>query len=341
MAKEPYAGYPKIIHIDMDAFYASVEIRDNPSLAQRPMVVGGEARGVVLTANYEARRYGIHSAMPCFMARERCPALVFVKPRYEAYKEASQAMREIFLRYTDILEPLSLDEAFLDVSQHPSYASVIAKEIRHLIHKEIGITASAGVSCNKLVAKIASDFRKPNGLTVVAPDQVPAFMEPLPLRKIPGIGPVSDGRLKEQGFHTCQDIWNLGEQAAIDRFGSRFGAWLWRVSHGQGSSKVGEKRQRKSVGLQRSFPPKAYQVAELENRLTEMAETISRRLAKNQLVARTLTVKVKRANFKTSSRSLTSKADIYSSAKISAMAHRVFTVGGRLAWVSKSASESF
>ena len=196
-------GQRKIIHIDMDAFYASVEQRDNPVLRGRPVVVGHDGpRGVVATASYEARPYGIHSAMAVATAKRRCASLIVVEPRFEAYKAVSESIRNIFLDYTPIIEPLSLDEAFLDVSHHPS-ATIVAREIKRRIAEVTGLTASAGVSVNKMLAKIASDYRKPDGLTVITPSDIDNFVAALPVEKFFGIGEVTAGRMHRIGIFTC------------------------------------------------------------------------------------------------------------------------------------------
>lgn len=203
----------KIIHIDMDAFYASIEQRDNPSLKGKPLVVGGSphGRGVVSTCSYEARKYGIHSAMPCKEAYIRCPYAVFVRPRFYVYKEVSNQIRNIFHRYTDLVEPLSLDEAFLDVTENKKKiksATIIAKLIKEDIKRETGLTASAGVSYNKFVAKLASDYQKPNGLTVITEDNVQEFLDALPVKKFFGVGKVTERVLKNNGINTGYDLRN-------------------------------------------------------------------------------------------------------------------------------------
>ena len=194
----------KIIHIDMDAFYASIEQRDNHSLKGKPVIVGGnpQSRGVVATCSYEAREYGIHSAMPCKTAYKRCPYAIFVRPRFEVYKQVSYEIREIFYKYTDLVEPLSLDEAFLDVTENKlniKYATDVAKMIKKEIYEKTGLTASAGVSYNKFLAKLASDYNKPNGLTVIREDNAQSFLDNLPIRKFFGIGKVTQKTLKGLG----------------------------------------------------------------------------------------------------------------------------------------------
>ena len=224
----------KIIHVDMDAFYASVEQRDDPTLRGRPVAVGGGHRGVVAAASYEARRFGIRSAMPAVTARRRCPDLVFVKPRFDAYREVSNQIRSIFADYTELIEPLSLDEAYLDVSEDRRLlgsARAIAEDIRGRIRAETGLTASAGVSYCKFIAKLASDYRKPDGLTVIRPEQGADFVASLPVARFHGVGPVTARRMEALGILTGADLraWSLGELEA--RFGSS-GAWYYRICRG-------------------------------------------------------------------------------------------------------------
>ena len=224
----------KIVHIDMDAFYANVEVLDRPELRGLPLVVGGRpgTRSVVCTASYEARTFGVKSAMPTTLAAKLCPDAIFVPPRFDRYKEISAQVRAIFERYTDLIEPLSLDEAYLDVSDHPTlFATQIANQIRQAVHQELGLTCSAGVAPNKLVAKIASDFNKPNGITIVQPHQVEAFMENLPLRKIHGVGPATEKRLAQLGYHICRDLWGCNAEQLENTLGS-MGRWIARAAKG-------------------------------------------------------------------------------------------------------------
>ena len=207
----------KIIHIDMDAFYASIEQRDKPSLKGKPVIVGGnpQSRGVVATCSYEAREYGIHSAMPCKTAYKRCPYAIFVRPRFEVYKQVSYEIREIFYKYTDLVEPLSLDEAFLDVTENKlniKYATDVAKMIKKEIYEKTGLTASAGVSYNKFLAKLASDYNKPNGLTVIREDNAQSFLDNLPIRKFFGIGKVTQKTLKGLGVENGYDLRHDGNK---------------------------------------------------------------------------------------------------------------------------------
>src|SRR5471030_1011350 len=230
-------GIRKIIHIDMDAFYASVEQRDNPEYRGKPIVVGGlpEGRGgVVATASYEARKFGIRSAMPSKQALQLCPHAIFVRPRFQAYKEASQHIREIFSRYTDLIEPLSLDEAYLDVTNDKlniGSAIEIAKQIKQAIKDELQLTASAGVSINKFVAKIASDINKPDGLKFIGPSAVEVFMEKLPVEKFHGVGKVTAQKMKNMGLHTGEDLKKLAEDELIKHFG-KAGKFYYQIVRG-------------------------------------------------------------------------------------------------------------
>ncbi len=247
----------KIIHIDMDCFYAAVEMRDNPHYRGRPLAVGGheKQRGVLSTCNYEARKYGIRSAMPTGQALKLCPHLLVVPGRMSVYKDVSRKIHDIFRRYTSIIEPLSLDEAYLDVTDvklcHGS-ATLIAQSIRRDIWNELELTASAGVAPVKFLAKVASDINKPNGQCVVTPDEVQTVVDKLPLEKIPGVGKVSLEKLHQAGFFVCEDIKNTDYRELLMRFG-RLGASLWKKSHGIDNREVVVERERKSVGVERTF----------------------------------------------------------------------------------------
>ncbi|MEZ9439853.1 DNA polymerase IV [Vibrio atlanticus] len=247
----------KIIHVDMDCFYAAVEMRDNPAYRNRPLAVGGheKQRGVLSTCNYEARKFGIRSAMPTGKALQLCPNLLVVPGRMSVYVEISKKIREIFSRYTALIEPLSLDEAFLDVTEsklcHGS-ATLIAESIRRDIWNELNLTASAGVAPIKFLAKVASDMNKPNGQFVIPPQDVQAVIDDLPLEKIPGVGKVSIEKLHQAGFFTCKDIKESDYRDLLLRFG-RQGASLWKRSHGIDDREVIIERERKSVGVERTF----------------------------------------------------------------------------------------
>ena len=247
----------KIVHIDMDAFYVSVEIRDNPQLKGKPVAVGGKSnrRGVLSTCNYIARQYGVRSAMPTSLALNKCPNLIVVPGRMEIYRETSQSIRKIFERYTDIIEPLSLDEAYLDLTDsdlHFGSATLIAQEIRQEIFKETGLTASAGIAPLKFVAKVASDLNKPNGQCTIGPDDINDFLATLALKKISGVGKVTSEKLSRLGFDTCDDIRRSTESFLVEKFG-KYGRVLWNSSHGIDEREVQVARERKSVGVERTF----------------------------------------------------------------------------------------
>ncbi|MEZ8268329.1 DNA polymerase IV [Vibrio cyclitrophicus] len=271
----------KIIHVDMDCFYAAVEMRDNPSYRNRPLAVGGheKQRGVLSTCNYEARKFGVRSAMPTAKALQLCPGLLVVPGRMPVYVETSKKIREIFSRYTSIIEPLSLDEAFLDVTdskQCLGSATLIAESIRRDIWNELNLTASAGIAPIKFLAKVASDLNKPNGQFVIPPQDVQAVIDELPLEKIPGVGKVSIEKLHQSGFFTCKDIKESDYRDLLLRFG-RQGASLWKRSHGIDDREVIIERERKSVGVERTFTQNISTYAEcwqvIEDKLFPELET--------------------------------------------------------------------
>ncbi|OEE17255.1 DNA polymerase IV [Vibrio cyclitrophicus ZF205] len=271
----------KIIHVDMDCFYAAVEMRDNPSYRNRPLAVGGheKQRGVLSTCNYEARKFGVRSAMPTAKALQLCPGLLVVPGRMQVYVETSKKIREIFSRYTSIIEPLSLDEAFLDVTdskQCLGSATLIAESIRRDIWNELNLTASAGIAPIKFLAKVASDLNKPNGQFVIPPQDVQAVIDELPLEKIPGVGKVSIEKLHQSGFFTCKDIKESDYRDLLLRFG-RQGASLWKRSHGIDDREVIIERERKSVGVERTFTQNISTYAEcwqvIEDKLFPELET--------------------------------------------------------------------
>ena len=298
----------KIIHIDMDAFYASVEQRDNPDYRGKPIVVGGlpEGRGgVVATASYEARKFGIRSAMPSKTALKLCPHAIFVRPRFAAYKEVSNHIREIFSRYTDLIEPLSLDEAYLDVTNDKlgiGSAIDIAKAIKQAIKDELNLTASAGVSVNKFVAKIASDMNKPDGLKFIGPSAIEAFMEALPVEKFYGVGKVTAEKMKKIGLFTGADLKNLEEEQLVNHFG-KSGRFFYRIVRGIDERPVEPDQETKSVGAEDTFPYDLTSLEEMEPELDKLALIVHNRLTKNNLKARTITLKVKYSDFKQITRS--------------------------------------
>ncbi|RPD42045.1 DNA polymerase IV [Chitinophaga barathri] len=293
----------KIIHIDMDAFYASVEQRDNPDYRGKPIAVGGspEGRGgVVATASYEARKYGVRSAMPSKRALQLCPQIIFVSPRFAAYREVSQHVREIFRRYTDLIEPLSLDEAYLDVTEDKlniGSAIAIAQQIKQAIRDELRLTASAGVSVNKFVAKIASDMQKPDGLTFIAPSQVESFMENLPVEKFFGVGKVTADKMKRMNLHTGADLKKLTENDLVQHFG-KTGRFYFKIVRGQDDRPVQPHRETKSVGAEDTFPHDLTTLEEMYPELDKIALTVANRLQKHQLKGKTVTLKIKYSDFR-------------------------------------------
>jgi DNA polymerase-4 len=295
--------YPrKIIHIDMDAFYASVEQRDHPEYRGKPLIVGGppERRGVVATASYEARRFGIRSAMSSIKAQLLCPEAIFVFPRFDVYKAVSQSIREIFRRYTDMIEPLSLDEAFLDVTkdkQGIGSAIEIAQQIKKAIRDELHLTASAGVSVNKFVAKIASDMNKPDGLTFIGPSSVTSFMENLPVEKFFGVGKVTAEKMKNLNLHTGADLKRLEEGEMVRLFGKP-GKFYYQIVRGVDNREVQPSRAIKSLAAEDTFYQDLDTLEEMNKELDRLGEKVATRLEKYGLKGRTLTLKVKYSDFK-------------------------------------------
>ncbi len=303
MESETNKKLRKIIHIDMDAFYASVEQRDNPEYRGKAIAVGGspEGRGgVVATASYEARKFGVRSAMPSKRALQLCPEIIFVRPRFDVYKEASRKIREIFSRHTDIIEPLSLDEAFLDVTedkQQIGSAIEIAKLIKQAIKDELQLTASAGVSVNKFVAKIASDLNKPDGLTFIGPSSIESFMEKLPVEKFFGVGKVTAEKMKRMGLHTGADLKRLSENDLKTHFG-KVGSFYFRIVRGIDEREVQPHRETKSLGAEDTFPYDLTRTEEMNVELEKIAITVYERLKRYGLKGRTVTLKIKYSDFR-------------------------------------------
>src|SRR6476659_1636989 len=289
----------KIIHVDMDAFYASVEQRDNPELSGKPVAVGGGHRGVVMAASYEARKFGIRSAMPSVTAKRRCPQLIFVKTAFDVYRAVSQQIRAIFLDYTDLVEPLSLDEAYLDVTEDRhglGSARAIAEDIRRRIREETGLTASAGVSYCKFVAKLASDHRKPDGLCVITPEKGADFVASLPVARFHGVGPVTARKMEQLGILTGADLrsWSLGELES--HFGSS-AEWYWRICRGIDEREVKPDRPYKSVSAERTFDEDLRDPERLAAELDRIAGYAWDRIKRAEVAGRTVTRKVKFGDF--------------------------------------------
>ncbi|MCW3797900.1 DNA polymerase IV [Sphingomonas sp. BN140010] len=315
----------KIIHVDMDAFFASVEQRDNPELRGKPVAVGGGHRGVVAAASYEARKFGVRSALPSVTARRRCPDLVFVKPRFDAYRDVSGQIRAIFADYTDLIEPLSLDEAYLDVTEDRlglGSAKAIAEDIRRRIRAETQLTASAGVSCCKFVAKLASDQNKPDGLCVIRPHEAARYIASLPVGRFHGIGPKTAERLNALGIHTGADLQQLSLEELTGRFGSS-GEWYHRICRGIDERPVRSERQAKSVSAERTFDSDLSDPAALHAELDRVAGLAWQRIERHSVAGRTVTLKVRYADFQLISRACSSPEPIADLRRFSAAGHHL------------------
>lgn len=298
----------KIIHVDMDAFYASIEQLDNPELKGKPIAVGGGGeRGVVAAASYEARKFNVKSALSGRIAKERCPHLIFVKPRFERYKEISSIIRSIFFEYTDLVEPLSLDEAFLDVTENkvnnPS-ASLIAQEIRAKILERTGLTASAGISINKFIAKVASDINKPNGQKTIKPKEVIPFLEELPVAKFFGVGKVTAQKMYKLGIYKGLDLKQKSLEELQNHFG-KSGQHYYNIVRGIQHSKVSPNRVRKSIAAERTFNNDISSEKEILEKLTLIGIELDKRLKKNKAKGKTITLKIKYRDFTVQTRSKT------------------------------------
>ncbi|EAZ96690.1 DNA polymerase IV [Flavobacteria bacterium BAL38] len=292
----------------MDAFYASVEQMDNPNLKGKPLAVGGsEVRGVVSAASYEARKFGVRSAISGIQAKKLCPDLIFVPPRFDRYKEISKQIRKIFLDYTDLVEPLSLDEAYLDVTENkkgnPS-ATLIAQEIRKRIFEEVGLTASAGISANKFVAKIASDYNKPNGQKTVNPDEIEPFLEKLDVKKFYGVGKVTAEKMYQLGIFTGYDLKQKSVEYLENHFGNS-GLHYFQIVRGIHNSAVKPNRKIKSVGAERTFGENLSSEIFMEERLQSIAKELEKRLQKSKISGKTITLKIKYSDFTLQTRSKT------------------------------------
>lgn len=313
----------KIIHVDMDAFYAAVEQRDDPALRGRPVAVGGGGpRGVVMAASYEARPFGVRSAMPAVTARRLCPDLIFVRPRFDAYTAASRAIRDIFLSYTDLVEPLSLDEAYLDVTapkRGPPSATGIARAIKAEIRARTGLTASAGVSFNKFLAKVASDMDKPDGLYVIRPQEAEAFIARLPIERFFGIGPVTARRMKALGIHTGADLRARSEAELVNRFG-KVGRHYFRIVRGQDDREVSPDRPYKSIGAEETFDADLSDPAAMLETLKPIAERVAARMARADRFGRTVTLKIKHHDFTVLTRQHTLAEPVHSADELIALA---------------------
>ena len=325
----------KIIHIDMDAFYASVEQRDDPALRGKPVVVGGspQGRGVVAAASYEARKFGIRSAMPAAHALRLCPDVVFIRPRFDVYKQVSLQIREIFLEYTDLVEPLSLDEAYLDVTENkpgnPS-ATLIAREIKQKIRDRTGLTASAGVSFNKFLAKIASDLRKPDGLAIIHPQKASDFISRLPIGKFHGIGKATEAKMHRLGINNGADLRSWSKWDLNKHFG-KVGTFYYNIARAIDERPVRTERIPKSIGKEKTFTRDVESVEWLTGFLGTLSDQVAEKLQREEAEARTVTLKLRYDNFDSLTRSFTPGHLISQSSEIADIASRLLkeTEAGR------------
>ena len=299
----------KIIHIDMDAFFASVEQRDNPDLLGKPVVIGGSpsGRGVVCTASYEAREFGIHSAMPCYKAKKLCPDAIFVSPNHQKYKDVSKVLHKIFHEVTDIIEPISLDEAFLDVTINKfkeTSATLLAAYICSRIRAELKLTASAGVSSVKFMAKLASDMKKPNGITTITPDQIVSTISDLPVKKLWGVGPSTEKKLHALGLYKISDLRKKNSRFLFDHLGKQ-GQFLYELSYGRDDRQVGTSSKSKSMAQEQTYQNDLESFDLKQEKLTHLCEDLSRSLRTQKLKIKTVTVKARFSNWETKSKSKT------------------------------------
>jgi DNA polymerase-4 len=319
---ETDSGVRRIVHVDMDAFYASVEQRDDPSLRGLPLAVGSaRERGVVAAASYEARRFGVHSAMASVTARRKCPGLIFVPPRFDVYRAVSQQIRDIFACYTTLVQPLSLDEAYLDVTDTlgaGGSATAIAREIKVRIRTETGLTASAGVSYNKFLAKLASDYRKPDGLFVIAPAMGPAFVDVLPIGKFHGVGPATAAKMAELGIHTGADLRRQPRQLLTARFG-KAGDYYYAAARAQDDRPVIADSPRKSIGAETTFQRDLLRWDDAVAALAPLFAKVWAACDRTGLAGRTVTVKVKYADFQQVTRSRSSADPIATQTRMTEM----------------------
>jgi len=310
----------KIIHVDMDAFYASVEQRDNPGLRGKPVIVGGppNSRGVVATCSYEARKYGIHSAMPSSTAYRLCPQAIFIRPRFDVYEKISGQIREIFHEYTDLVEPLSLDEAFLDVTENKKgipLATEVARELLKKIYQKTGLTASAGVSFNKFLAKVASEVNKPHGLTVITPKKAAQFIDLLPIGKFYGVGKVTEKKMHSLGIKTGADLRKVPEEELIEHFG-KVGQFYYQIVRGIDNREVTPHYTRKSISQEITLDKDINDRRQMEHILENMARSLEEYLEEKHIKGRTITLKVKYYNFKSITRSITIPEPVNNAAMI-------------------------
>jgi DNA polymerase-4 len=315
----------RVLHCDMDCFYAAVHMRDDPALRGLPVVIGGrpEGRGVVAAASYEARRFGIHSAMPSSRALRLCPQVVFIPPDFRRYSRESEKIFAIYREITPLVQAVSIDEAYLDVTEHLGEwgtATRVAKEIRRRVREERGLTVSVGVGPNRLIAKIASDFHKPDGLTVVPPEKIQSFLDPLPVRRLHGVGPATEKALADLGIQTVADLRARPVEDLLDRFGLKHGRLLWEFARGIDDRPVETHQERKSLGTENTYGTDLKEVEAMEEELDRMAAEVAAGLARRELAACTVTLKVRYADFTTVTRSRTFTFPVHTTAPIAAAA---------------------
>lgn len=315
----------RVLHCDMDCFYAAVHMRDDPALRGRPVVIGGrpESRGVVAAASYEVRRFGVHSAMPSSRAKRLCPEAIFIPPDFRRYSRESEKIFAIYRELTPVVQAVSIDEAYLDVTDHLAQwgtATAVAKEIRRRVREERGLTVSVGVGPNRLIAKIASDFHKPDGLTVVRPHKVQEFLDPLPVRRLHGVGPATERALAEMGIQTVADLRARPLEEVLDRFGMKHGRMLWEFARGIDDRPVEVHSERKSLGTENTYAVDLRDPAEMEEEIGRMAVEVANGLARRELAACTVTLKVRYADFTTLTRSRTFLFPVHTAAPIAAAA---------------------
>lgn len=320
-------GYRKIIHVDMDAFYAAVEQRDRPELRGKPVIVGGDPRrrGVVAACSYEARRYGIHSAMPGKIALVRCPHAIFLKPRFDIYRRVATQIRQIFHEYSDQVEPLSLDEAFLDVTENkkgiPS-ATILAEDIRREIHARTGLTASAGISFNKFLAKVASDENKPDGITVVPPQAAERFIDRLPIRKFYGVGSATEEKMRAMGIRTGADLKQFRKEDLVRRFG-KAGIYFYDIARGQDHRPVNANRTRKSISRETTFSEDITGRVRMMAVFKQLSHDVEALVQQLDVRGLTLTIKIRYADYRCITRSTTLGQPIRDAASMTAFALRL------------------
>ncbi|KAJ51979.1 DNA polymerase IV [Clostridium tetanomorphum DSM 665] len=286
-----------IMHVDMDAFFASVEQMDNPSLKGKPVIVGGTGeRGVVATASYEARKYGVHSAMPMFMGKKKCPFGIYLPTRHDRYKEVSKEVFKILYSITDLIEPLSIDEAYLDITGAPMKPIDAALHIKRTVRKEMGLTISVGISYNKFLAKLASDWNKPDGIKIITKDEIPDILMPLPIKKVYGIGKKSVHRLHNIGIFTIEDMYKLSKEFCVDYFG-KFGIDIYERIRGIDNREVEVLRERKSIGKEITLKKDMNDKEEMKRYLQHFSQRVSSILKSKNLWGKTVTIKIKTSQF--------------------------------------------